>query len=77
MLFGMLSEKANWKSAVAADACRLMEAFNEGAYFEARERVAGRYIDGGRPRHHWVAVKLEIARRQGIAIGLTGADRGD
>jgi hypothetical protein len=39
-----------------------------------RERVRGRCIDGGRPARHWTAVKLEIARRQGIAIGLAGAD---
>ncbi len=26
------------------------------------------------PARHWTAVKLEIARRQGIAIGLAGAD---
>jgi hypothetical protein len=42
--------------------------------FEARERVRGRCIDGGRPARHWTAVKLEIARRQGIVIGLAGAD---
>jgi hypothetical protein len=53
---------ASWKSS------------NEHAYFEARERVRGRCIDGGRPPRHWTAVKLEIARRQGIAIGLAGAD---
>jgi hypothetical protein len=51
-----------------------MECFNESAYFEARERVRGRCIDGGRPARYWTAVKLEIARRQGIAIGLAGAD---
>jgi hypothetical protein len=49
-------------------------AAKEYAYFEARERVRGRCIDGGRPARYWTAVKLEIARRQGIAIGLAGAD---
>jgi hypothetical protein len=34
----------------------------------------GRCIDGGHPARHWTAVKLEIARWQGIAIGLAGAD---
>jgi hypothetical protein len=52
----------------------LIESFHEHAYFEARERVRSRCIDGGRPPRHWTAVKLEIARRQGIAIGLAGAD---
>jgi hypothetical protein len=51
-----------------------VESFNERAYFEARERVRGRCTDGARPPRQWIAVKLEIARQQGIAIGLAGAD---
>jgi hypothetical protein len=50
------------------------ESFNDSAYFEARERIRGRCIDGVRPARHWTAVKLEIAKRQGVAIGLAGAD---
>ncbi|MCI0467404.1 MAG: hypothetical protein L0Y57_10435 [Beijerinckiaceae bacterium] len=57
-----------------ADASRLIGHFKERAYFEARERVLGRCIDGVRPASHWIAVKLEIAKQQGIAIGLAGAD---
>jgi hypothetical protein len=74
MLLGFLWRRADWKTAVVSDARRLMEHFNERAYFEARERVRGRCIDGIRPKRHWIAVKLEIARQQGIAIGLAGAD---
>ena len=64
MFLGSLRRRAEWKAAIAA----------EHAYFEARERVRGRCIDGGRPARHWTAVKFEIARRQRIAIGLAGAD---
>jgi hypothetical protein len=74
MLFGMIRRRAEWKAAITADARRFIESFNEHAYFEARERVRGRCIDGTRPARYWNAVKLEIARRQGIAIGLAGAD---
>ncbi|MGH7248429.1 MAG: hypothetical protein ACREH9_10020, partial [Pseudomonadota bacterium] len=74
MFLALLRRRAEWNAAIAADARRLIESFNESAYFEARERVWGRCIDGARPPRHWTAVKLEIARRQGITIGLAGAD---
>jgi hypothetical protein len=74
MVLGLLRRRSEWNVAIAADAHRLIESFNDHAYYEARERVRGRCIDGGRPARHWTAVKLEIARRQGIAIGLAGAD---
>ena len=74
MFLGSLRRRAEWKAAIAADARRLIESFHDRAYFEARERVRGRCIDGGHPARHWTAVKLEIARWQGIAIGLAGAD---
>jgi hypothetical protein len=74
MILGLIRRRAEWKAAIAADARRLIENFHELAYFEARERVRGRCIDGTRPARYWTAVKIEIARRQGIAIGLIGAD---
>ncbi|MFZ3327241.1 MAG: hypothetical protein WA231_15725 [Methylocella sp.] len=74
MFLGLLRRRAEWKAAITADARRLIERFNESAYFEARERVRGSCIDGARSARHWTAVKLEIARRQRIAIGLAGAD---
>lgn len=74
MLTQLFRRRAQWKAAVAADARRLMDRFQEQAYFEARERVRGCCIDGARPRRYWVAVKLEIARQQGLVIGLAGAD---
>jgi hypothetical protein len=73
MFLGLVRRRAEWKAAIAAAARRLIESFHEHAYFEARERVRGRCIDGG-PARHWTAVKLEIARSQGIAVGLAGAD---
>jgi hypothetical protein len=47
MLLRLFRRRTEWKKAVIADARRLMESFNERAYFEARERVRGRCIDGG------------------------------
>jgi hypothetical protein len=73
-LFERIQRRAEWKAAVLADARRLMDTFNEHAYFEARERVRGTCIDGDRPARHWTEVKREIARHQGIVIGLAGAD---
>jgi hypothetical protein len=74
MVLGLIRRRLEWKAAIAADARRLIENFNDRAYFEARERVRGRCLDGARQARYWTAVKLEIARRQGIAIGLIGAD---
>jgi hypothetical protein len=34
-------------------------------------------IDGNRPEGHWRRVKLEIAQRQGIEVGLAGVDLRD
>ena len=41
---------------------------------EARDRARARCIVGAGSARYWTRVKLEIARRQRIAIGLTGAD---
>ena len=74
MLFGWIRRRAQWKAAIFADARRLIDTFNDQAYFEARARICSRCIDGPHQARHWTAVKLEIARQQGIAIGLAGAD---
>jgi len=74
MILAFFRARAERKAAVAKEASRLIEQFKERAYFEARERVFGRCIDGGHPASYWTAVKLEIARRQNIPIGLDGAD---
>ncbi len=58
----------------ATEAERLIARFDDRAYFEARERVKGRCIDGDGSARYWTRVKLEVARRQGIAIGLGNAD---
>ena len=58
----------------AEGAERLIARFHDRAYFEARDRVKGRCVDGDGSARYWMKVKLEIARRQGIAIGLKGAD---
>jgi hypothetical protein len=36
MFLGLLRRRAEWKAAIAADARRLIERFNESAYFEGR-----------------------------------------
>lgn len=74
MLFGWLLRRTESKAAILADTRRLIDSFDDQAYFEARARVRGRCIDGSRTARYWTAVKLEIARQQGIAVGLAGAD---
>jgi hypothetical protein len=41
MVLGLIRRRIEWKAAIAADARRLIENFNDRAYFEARERVRG------------------------------------
>jgi hypothetical protein len=61
---------------VQADADSLIVRFGDQAYFEARDRAQrSAMIDGDRPEMHWTRVKLEIAKRQGIEIGRSGADK--
>lgn len=74
MVPGWKWEHSNPRGEIAADAERLIARFAERAYFEARDRVAGRCIDGTKSRRYWTRVKLEIAARQGLTIGLAGAD---
>jgi hypothetical protein len=80
MLLGFLKRpewifrRAARRDAVAAEADRLIAKFNDQAYFEARDRVRGRCIDGEKSARFWTGVKLEIARRQNIMIGLSSAD---
>ena len=74
MLFKWIRRRSEWDAAISTDAKRLIETYHEFAYSEARERIRGRCIDGNRPIRYWTAVKREIARQQGITIGLAGAD---
>jgi hypothetical protein len=74
MFSGFLKLRAKDRAAIVADAERLIARFKDQAYAEARDRIKGFCIDGVSDRRHWVRVKLEIARRQRIAIGLAAAD---
>ncbi|HXW71382.1 MAG TPA: hypothetical protein VEK34_08080 [Methylocella sp.] len=74
MFLKFLQPRSEWKAAIAADARRFIERFEEHAYYEARALVRGHCIEGDRPARYWAAVKLEIARLQGISVGLAGAD---
>ena len=61
---------------VQTDAGSLIARFGDQAYFEARERAQRSVvIDSDGPPRHWTRVKLEIAKRQRIEIGRSGADR--
>jgi len=78
-MVGWIKRFGDSNGLVESDARDLVERFGDQAYYEARDRAqrGGTMIDGNRPRGHWTRVKLEIAKRQGIAIGLTGSDRRD
>lgn len=67
---GRLARREN----IAAGADRLIARFCDQAYFEARDRAKGRCIEAGGSARYWTRVKLEIAKRQRIAIGLAAAD---
>jgi len=80
MLLGFLRDsewigrRAACRAAIAAEADRLIAKFHDQAYYEAKDRVRGRCIDGTQSTRYWTGVKLEIAKRQGIDVGLSGAD---
>lgn len=73
-LLDRYNARSIFQTAVKADAERLIARFDDQAYFEARERVKGRCIDGAGSSRHWTRVKLEIARLQGFSVGRSGAD---
>lgn len=70
----LLGQRTRFRAAIKADAERMIARFHDQAYLEARDRVKGRCVDGPGTARHWIRVKREVARRQGICIGLTGAD---
>ena len=70
----LVRHDGNRKDDVAEGADRLIACFRDQAYYEARDRAKGRCIDGAGSARYWTRVKLEIARRQRIVIGLAGAD---
>ncbi|SFK18861.1 hypothetical protein [Methylocapsa palsarum] len=73
-LLCLYNARSAFRATVNADAKRLIARYDDQAYFEARERVKGRCLDGAGTSRYWTMVKLEIARLQGIAIGLAGGD---
>ncbi|VFU09336.1 conserved hypothetical protein [Methylocella tundrae] len=73
-LFASIRERAERRAIAAAEAERLIATYRDRAYYEARDRVRGRCVDGAGSARYWTRVKLEIAKRQGISIGLSGAD---
>jgi hypothetical protein len=75
-LFAWLQSRKEAARLVQVDANALIARFGDNAYFEARDRAQrSSVIDSDRPRWHWARVKIEIAKRQGIEIGRSGADR--
>ncbi len=77
VILGLLCRRKELKRIVHKDAADLIASFGDRAYFEARDRAQRQKItiEGNRPLGHWTQVKLEIVKRQGIEIGLSGADR--
>jgi hypothetical protein len=49
MLLGLIRRRAEWKAAIAADARRLIESFNDHAYFEAAASMARAQLAIGPP----------------------------
>jgi hypothetical protein len=75
-LFAWLLSRKEATRLVQADASALIARFGDNAYYEARDRAQRcTVIDGDRSRGHWTRVKLDIAKRQRIEIGRSGADR--
>ncbi len=58
---------------IEADAKDLIERFGAQAYYEASQLSKGYGVSkGDRSREHWARVKIEIARRHPIDLGLSG-----
>ena len=76
-MFGLASRVFNHGApdAVRLEAERLIGLYERRAYYEARDRAAGRCLDGARPPRFWTRVKCEVARLQDVEIGVSGADR--
>lgn len=76
VLTGWLGRRRELALLVREDADNFISSFGDQAYYEARNLAQhrGRVIDN-RPARHWTRVKLEIAKRQGIEIGGSGANR--
>jgi hypothetical protein len=74
-LFGWLRSRKEAARLVQGDADSLMARFDDAAYYEARDRAQiSTVIEGDRPRGHRTRIKIEIAKRQRIEIGRSGAD---
>jgi hypothetical protein len=75
-LLALLSFRKKATRRVQADADSLIAGFGDAAFNVARERAQrSAMIDGDRPRGHWTRVKIEIAKRQGIKIARSKADK--
>ncbi len=69
MFLGLLQRRAEWNAAIAADARRLIESFNDHAYYEAREEFGAAASMAG-ARH---AIGLPSSSRSLGAKGLRSA----
>ncbi len=75
-MFGFLTRWLNAPQIVVDDAADLIARYGNAAYHEARNRARlARLGHGDRPDEHWGRVAKEIARRQGIEVGLDTATR--
>ena len=76
MLLAWLQRRKKAGELVRRDATDLITCYGDAAYSVARMRsLDKKMIDVNRPQAHWSRVKMEIAKRHGIHIGLREADR--
>ncbi len=75
-MFGFISRWFKAPQIVVDDAADLIARYGNAAYHEARNRARlARLGHGDRLDEHWTSVAKEIARRQGIEVGLDTATR--
>jgi hypothetical protein len=75
-LESLLRRRRNNARRVETDAIDLISRFGGQAYYEAEQLSKG-FGASDRTRSHWARVKIEIARRHEIDLGLSGSVQWD
>ncbi|QXX76126.1 hypothetical protein [Methylovirgula sp. HY1] len=74
-ILAWLRQRKEYRELVLRDATDLVAQFGDEAYSIAGIRAFPNAVDDSRPPNHWRRVKSEIAKLQGIEVGLNSADR--
>jgi hypothetical protein len=76
-MFRWVRRRREYRALIEKDADDLMARYGNQAYSEAsiRDRERQVVVDGNRPVDHWYRVRLVIAERMGLAIGLNGYEQ--